>query len=285
MSTSILIAVFITVTLWASAFVGIKAALVDYSPVHLAVFRYLVASVVLVPVALYKKIRIPTIPEIPRFVIIGVSGISTYNILLNIGETTTTAASSCFIINTAVVITAVISVLFLKETVRNVGWLGMLVSLAGVGIIAFGEGEGGLSANVGSLFVFIAAIVTSIYFVVQKPLLVKYSSLEVVTYAIWFGTLAMLPGLIGIREEVAAASLFSTLSVVYLGVFPAVVAYVAWSFVLSRMPASRAATFLYVVPVLSILLGFLLIDEMPTVVSLIGGGVVLAGVFVVNRFG
>ena len=137
----------------------------------------------------------------------------------------------------------------------------------------------------GSLFVFIAAISTSIYFVVQKPMLVKYSSLEVVTYAIWFGTLTMLPGLHGIREEMADASMVSTVSVVYLGVFPAVVAYVAWSYVLSRMPASRAATFLYVVPVLSILLGFLLINEMPTIVSLVGGGVVLSGVFVVNRFG
>ncbi|MBN1881008.1 MAG: DMT family transporter [Deltaproteobacteria bacterium] len=285
MNLSIFIALFITVTLWASAFVGIKAALVDYSPVHLAVFRYLVASIVLVPVAVFRKIRIPTLSELPRFLLIGVSGISIYNILLNIGEKTTTAASACFIINTAVVITAVISVLFLKEKVRGVGWLGMLVSLAGVGVIAFGEGEGGVSADVGSLFVFIAAICTSIYFVVQKPLLVTYSSLEVVTYAIWFGTLFMLPGLIGIGEEVAGASLFSTLAVVYLGVFPAVVAYVAWSFVLSRMPASRAATFLYVVPVLSIVLGFLVIHEMPTVVSLVGGGVVLFGVFVVNRFG
>ena len=270
MNLSIFIAVFITVTLWASAFVGIKAALIDYSPIHLAVFRYLVASIVLVPMALCKKIRIPSWSEIPRFVLIGVSGISIYNILLNIGEKTITAASSCFIINTAVVITAIISVVFLKERVRIVGWLGMLVSLVGVGIIAFGEGEGGLSADVGGLFVFIAAISTSIYFVVQKPLLVKYSSFEVVTYAIWFGTLLMLPGLVGIREEMASASMISTLAVVYLGVFPAVVAYVAWSYVLKRMPASRAATFLYVVPVLSILLGFLLINEMPTIVSLIG---------------
>lgn len=285
MNLSILIALFITVILWASAFVGIKAALIDYSPVHLAVFRYLVASIILVPVALWKKIRIPTRSEIPRFVLIGVSGISIYNILLNIGEKTITAASSCFIINTAVVITAIISVLFLKERVRIVGWLGMLVSLMGVGMIAFGEGEGRLSADVGSLFVFFAAISTSVYFVVQKPLLVRYSSLEVVTYAIWFGTLAMLPGLIGITEEIAHASMVSTLSVVYLGVFPAVIAYVAWSYILSQMPASRAATFLYVVPVLSILLGFLLINEMPTIVSLIGGGVVLSGVFVVNRFG
>jgi len=152
-------------------------------------------------------------------------------------------------------------------------------------MIAFGEGEGGLSADVGSLFVFIAAISTSIYFVVQKPLLVKYSSLEVVTYAIWFGTLAMLPGLVGIQGEIESASISSTMAVVYLGVFPAVVAYVAWSYILSRMPASRAATFLYVVPVLSILLGFVLINEMPTIVSLVGGGVVLSGVFVVNRFG
>lgn len=285
MNLSILIALLITVILWASAFVGIKAALIDYSPVHLAVFRYLVASIVLVPVALWKKIRIPKRSELLRFVLIGVFGISIYNILLNTGEKTITAASSCFIINTAVVITAIISVLFLKERVRILGWVGMLVSLMGVGMIAFGEGEGGLSADVGGLFVFIAAISTSIYFVVQKPLLVKYSSLEVVTYAIWFGTLAMLPGLAGITEEVVHASMVSTLSVVYLGVFPAVIAYVAWSYVLSQMPASRAATFLYVVPVLSILLGFLLINEMPTVVSLIGGGVVLSGVFVVNRFG
>ncbi len=285
MNPATAIAIGLTIVLWASAFVGIRAALVDYSPYHLAIVRYGIASLVLVPIAIIKRIRFPQLSDMPHFFLLGALGFTIYNFALNIGEQTVSAASACFIINMIPIMTAIISFFFLGEMIRPAGWMGMLWSLAGIGLIAFGEGKSGISFEPGSLFILIAAVSSSLYFVGQKPLLERYTSLEVVCYVIWLGTLAMLPGASGVRNTLTSASPASTLSVVYLGVFPAVVAYFCWSYVLARMTASRAATFLYIVPLVTIVIGFLWLSEIPTMTSLLGGIIVISGVFIVNTYG
>ena len=94
--------------------------------------------------------------------------------------------------------------------------------------------------------------------------------------------LVFLPGLAG---AVRRAPLGATLSVVYLGIFPGAIAYSTWTYALSRMPASRLATSLYVSPVLAIAIAWLWIGELPKLLSLAGGAVTLAGVVLTNAKG
>jgi drug/metabolite transporter (DMT)-like permease len=70
---------------------------------------------------------------------------------------------------------------------------------------------------------------------------------------------------------------------VYLGIFPTAVAYVTYAYAFSRMDASVAASFLYLVPVLAYLIAWVWLGETPSLVSVAGGMIVLAGVFIVNR--
>ena len=91
--------------------------------------------------------------------------------------------------------------------------------------------------------------------------------------------LIFLPGLAG---AVRGAPVEATLAVVYLGVFPAALAYVVWSHALSRMPASVAGSFLYLVPIFAILIGWAWLGEVPLVLSLAGGCLSLVGVAMVN---
>jgi drug/metabolite transporter (DMT)-like permease len=94
--------------------------------------------------------------------------------------------------------------------------------------------------------------------------------------------LIYLPGLVA---QVGAASAGVTLTMVYLGVFPTAVAYVTYAYAFSRMDASVAASFLYLVPVLAYLIAWGWIGETPSLMSVVGGVIVLAGVFLVNRRG
>src|SRR5215203_2295299 len=99
---------------------------------------------------------------------------------------------------------------------------------------------GGFGVDAGALYVLLAAISGSVYFAFQKPYVEKYGSLPFTAYAIWAGTILLLPFLPGLLREVQVAPPDATLAVAYLGVFPTVVAYATAAYVFSRLPASSA---------------------------------------------
>jgi drug/metabolite transporter (DMT)-like permease len=269
---------------WASAFAGIRAGLQHYSPSHLADLRFLVASGTLALGTLIKGVRRPAWRDLPRLFLLGLGGIAIYHTALNYGEMTVNAGAASFMINVAPLLSTLMSVVFLGEHFRFSGWLGLLVSFTGVSLIAFGEG-GGMSFDRGNLYVLTSAMCGAVYSVLQKPLLTKYSAFEVACYSIWLGTLCLLVPAWDLIEGIQRAPLPTTLAVIYLGVFPAAISYFGWSYVLARMPVSSASSFLYLIPVLSTLIGFIWLGEVPRRLTLLGGSLALGGVLGVSLFG
>ena len=284
MKYKVIIALGLTILLWASAFAGIRVALQHYSPSHLAVSRFLIASLLLAILALFKRTHLPEPADLPRIIVAGFLGIAAYNIALNYGELTVTAGAASFIVNTVPIFTTLLSLFFLREQVNRFGWLGMAVSFAGVSLIAIGEG-GGLQFSMGAVAILCAALFQGLYFVLQKPLLEKYGAFTVVSYAIWAGTFAMLVLLPGLAQQITAAPASANMAVLFLGVFPSIIGYLCWSYVLSQMPASRASIFLYLVPVIAIGVAFVWLREIPSHLSLVGGVGALSGVILVNTLG
>ncbi|UAC49999.1 DMT family transporter [Bacillus aquiflavi] len=267
--------------LWASAFPAIRIGLEAYSPLHLTLLRLLVGSLALVIFALITRMRLPHIKDIPMILLLGGFGFAAYHTALNYGEMTVSAGAASLIISTAPIFTALLSLFFFKERLKISAWIGAVVSLLGVAFISLGSSDH-LHLNSGALFVLIAAFVESIYFAFQKPYLKKYGSLAFTTYCLWAGTLFMLIFLPGLGEEIMAAPFKVTLNVVYLGIFPTVIAYIALAYVTSRVGASEATSSLYLIPALAFIISWIWLGESPTQLTIIGGCITLFGVFLAN---
>lgn len=278
----LLAAVVATVVFGASAYAAIGAALTSYSPGPLALLRMLVASAVLSIYAVVSGMRLPDTRDLLAVVLAGLFAFALYNVALNYGQLTASAGAASLIIASIPIFTALLAVAFLGERLDALGWSGIAVGFSGMALITAGEG-GRIGINAGALLVLLAALSASVYFAFQKPYLGKYGALPFTAYAIWAGALLLLPFLPALIGEVQSAPAGATLAVVYLGVFPTIVAYATTAYVFSRLPASRAVTLEYLFPPVAIVIAYLFLGEVPTVLSVVGGAVALFGVALVNR--
>ena len=277
------IAVIVCLLFWASAFVGIRIGLHSYTPGPLALLRYLVGSALITFIyyRLPKRTK-PTGKEILQLLLIGVIGIGIYNICLNYGEITITAGIASFIVGLIPVLSLILAIFFLKETVYRRTWFGVVISLGGLSLLAYSE-IGSPQKLLGILAIFGAVIAGSILTISQKPLLKKFHPIEVATFAIWGATLFLLiytPELIQILPQV---QMKPTLAAIYLGIFPGVISYIAWSYGLSKLPASKVVPFMYLSPLVTTLLGWVMLGEFPAWLSLTGGCIALIGALVAKR--
>jgi drug/metabolite transporter (DMT)-like permease len=277
------IALCTAIVLWASAFVGIRAGLTAYSPGGLATLRFLTASIAMF--FIYQKFAkrdlIPFFDKL-QLLLVGAFGVGWYNIALNYGEVSISSGVSSFVISQSPIITSIFAVLFLRESFSVLGYFGMMISLFGVSLISLGETKG-VHFGIGILYVFAATVIGAFYSILQKPFLKKYHAIDVTAYIIWGGALMLFMFIPDLLRDIKTASLSATYSVIYLGIFPAAIAYVAWSYALAEIAASRAVSFLYFMPIIATFIGWIWLNEVPVLLSFIGGVVALLGVWVVNH--
>ena len=277
-------AVAVTLVLWASAFVAIRHLGESFSPGALSLGRLVVGAVCLGAVALSRGMPRPTGREWASIVAIGVLWFGIYNVALNAGELRVDAGTAVMLIQVSPLLIALLAATFLNERFTVYLGLGLALAFAGVALIATATGDqsGGRDV-VGVVLCLVAAVVYSISLVLQKPLVARISALHVTWLACTVGAVVCLPFAGQLVDEARDASAVDLWWVVYLGVFPTAIAFTTFAYALRTMSASNLGVTTYLVPPITILMGWLLLDETPPGMAYVGGVLALVGVAVARR--
>lgn len=268
------------VFLWGTSFPAIKIALASYSPLELATLRFLFASLAFLVFYYKRKIRVPDLKDIPLFIALAIVGMVGYHLLINYGEKLTNAGTTGFIVNIAPVFTLFLSYIFFKEKITANKIIGSMLALLGVWLISIANGTT-MKMNYGIIILLVAALCWGMFFILQKLLLQRYSSLETISYAIWISAIVflVLSNPITLFHHMFRQNLYPTCAIIYLGAFSTSIAYWLWAYVLTHMEVSKASIYTYSVPFISAILSYFLLDEHYSVWFIFGGTFIVSGIF------
>ena len=281
----VLAAALTTVVLWASAFVGIRAAGQDLSAGALTLARLLVGSVALGLLAHARGATrlLPPRTDLPRLLIVGVLWFGVYNVALNEGERHVDAGTAAMLVNVGPVLIAVLAGVVLREGFPRTLLAGCAIAFAGAVLIGIATSDEGLTPSAGVALCLLAALTYAIAVVAQKPLLERSSPLTVTWLACLIGAACCLPFAPQLVSETGGASAESLAWTAYLGLFPTALAFTTWAYALSRTSAGRMGATTYLVPPLATLMGWAYFGETPPGLALAGGALCLAGAALARR--
>ncbi|WP_049897353.1 DMT family transporter [Nesterenkonia massiliensis] len=279
-------AIVTTVLMWASTFVIMRAAAVDISPGPLALIRLFAGSLTLSALVLISRRGRPKMPG-PRGLLLtaafGVIWFAVYTLAFNWAGHFLDAGTVAMVVNLAPLMVGVAAVVVFKEAFPRRLFLGMLVSLSGIGFIT-AAGSTGQLAVAGLLIGFAAAVLYAAGMMVQKLALQHTDPLTATWLGCTSGLLALLPflpqtfselGWTGSGDGISTATL---LGAVYMGIGPTALGFWFWGYAMTRFPTGRVASATLTVPAVVVVMSWLTLGEVPPPLAITGGAICLTGV-------
>jgi drug/metabolite transporter (DMT)-like permease len=273
--------------IWGLAFVAIRRADFELSPINLALLRWLLASagfLAVSPFLLKPKVKFER-RDLLRLLVISLLNVPAYHLALNFGETTVSSGLAGFLVAMGPVLIAVFSAVLLKEKLGRKLALALAIGVAGTLVMFLPD----LSLNsagsiLGPMEVLVAAFSFALFSVLSKPLVTKYGSASVTIWAALAGTLMLLPLLSpNFGAETISLSLEGWISVLFLSLLSTVAGYLMFYALVSRSALSKVGIQMYLIPVVSVIGGILLLQEGLNTYTIAGGAVLLLSVAIATR--
>ncbi len=281
---------------WSLNFVIGKVALRHFAPVTLATFRVTLAGLIML--AIYAIGRLAG--GLPRrtfgrrdfwtFGYLGVLSVGINQSCFTVGLNYTTVGHSALIMSMGPVLILLEARLLGLEALTARKALGLAIAFAGVAVLAAEHGLNLRSGTLrGDLITFAGLLAFALYTVLGKRVAIEYDSVSMNTFNSLFGAIVLLP--LTIHQGIGFArsggwgrvGLEGWAALGFMAGFASVVAYLIYYWALRYLQATRLAAFSYVQPVLSMALGVALLGERLTAELLLGGGLVLLGVYLIER--
>ena len=277
------IAGLVTVTLWGSAFVGIRAAGGTFSPGALALSRLLVSSAILGAVAVVRHEPVPRGRDVVAIAGYGVLWLGVYSVTLNAAERHVDSGTAAMIINTGPILIAVLAGIVLREGFPRRLFAGCAVAFGGcilIGLAAIGSGS---RSGLGVALCIVAALANAVAVVVQKPVLARVPPFQVTWIGCAAATVACLPFGPALVTDAGNAGAGAIGWMIYPGAAPTALGFATWAIALRRTSAGRMASLTYLIPLVATVLGWAVLGETPPLLAAGGGVLCLAGVILARR--
>jgi drug/metabolite transporter (DMT)-like permease len=278
------------IAIWGGSFIATKIAVQDVSPVTVVWLRFLIGTTVLGYVAWKQNdISLPGWKDSLELIWLGFLGITLHQWLQSSGLVTSEASTTAWIVSTTPVFMALLGWAFLKEKLTRETIIGILLASIGVLlVVSKGNIKSVFSGNFGSagdVLILISAPNWAIYSVLSYPILRRLSSTKVTLYVFLSGWLLTSIQFLGGKHWVEFSRLTpgGWLSIAFLGIFCSSVAYIFYNDGMKALPTSQVGIFLYLEPLVATIVAAIILSEKIFLASLVGGGLILIGVWIVNR--
>lgn len=278
------------VVAWGASFVATKFALRDVQPFTLVWLRFAMGVLILAAVVVRRgQWRLPARRELLAFAGIGFLGITFHQWLQSTALVQAQATTTSWIVATSPVFIAILGALVLRERLSALRAAGIL--LAGVGVLLLvskGDLRGLLSGGgwtMGDVLILISAVNWAVFSTLSRGLMLRHPAARALLFVMGFGWLFITPPFLagpGLGDIVHLTR-SGWAGVLFLGIGCSGLAYIAWYDALQVMPVSQLGVFLYLEPLVTLLVAWWLLGEAITPVTLLGGAVILLGVWLVNR--
>lgn len=238
---------------------------------------------VLTAVAVLRRERLPRARDVASIASYGVLWLAIYSVALNAAERRIDAGTAAMIVATGPILIAVLAGILLGESFPPNLFMGCAIAFSGSTIIGLATARSGAPAALGIALSVLAVIAYSLAVVVQKSVLGRVSSFQVIWLGCAAATLACLPFAPTLVSEVAKADARVVAWIMYLGLVPTAIGFATWGFALRRTTAGRTGSMLYLVPLVAVVLGWALLRETPPFLAVLGGGLSIVGVYFARR--
>ena len=273
--------------IWASAFFNIKIATYSYGPITIAFLRIFFGMIPVLLLCFFKKIKIEVFSKDWKwFAAIGVINLVIPFFLIAYGVQKVQSNLAAILMSTTPISATILAHLFIdKEKINLVKILGIILGFLGI-VYLFSEN---LLINDENLFSALMILVGSTFYVIGGILTLKISHKKnenvTASILIW-GTIFVCPiSLIVEQPWNLNPSLESTLSLIYLGVFPTGIAWLLRFMILKRNGLVFQSQVAYLIPIFGVILGYLFLNELVTSKILISLFVVILGIYFVKKSG
>ena len=276
-----LIYIGIALITWSSAYAAIAYALASFTPGEVALARLAIGSLCFAMLMWAKRVPLPQRSDWPQLAVMGVFGLTVYHLCLNYAETRIASGTAAILIALVPAATATLSAIWIGERISARRMLGLGVALCGVVLVVLASGKQVKFQPMAAL-VLVSVIASAVFFVGQKPFFTRNSMIGVTAFGFFAATLGALPFGLGLPHALIAAPWSRIAALLWLGIAPTFVGYLAWNGALRRASASQVSSFIYFSPPIAVLIGWVWLGEQPRWLTLVGGAITVGGVALAN---